>query len=144
MFTGEYDHALDQKGRLIVPAKFREQLGQTFMVTKGLDKCLYVYSDEAWHRIEESLQSQSMLTKDRRKFMRNFFAGAAECEIDKQGRILIPAKLREYAGIDKDVVSIGVFSRVEIWSKEVYDAENGEYENMDDFAQQLEELGISL
>ena len=144
MFSGEYDHTLDAKGRLIIPSKFREQLGAKFMVTKGFDGCLFVYSEEEWHRIEESLMSQSMVTKEKRKFMRTFFAGAAECEVDKQGRILLPAKLREYAGIDKDVVSIGVFSRVEIWSKERYEAETGEYDDLESFAEQMEEIGIPL
>ena len=144
MFTGEYDHSLDAKGRIIVPAKFREQLGSSFVMTKGFDGCLFVYSEEEWHRIEERLQNQSMISRKNRQFMRTFFAGAAECEVDKQGRLLIPTKLREYAGIDKDVVSIGVYSRVEIWSKERYEAETGEYSDLEEFAEQMESLGIPL
>ena len=118
MFMGEYNHTIDAKGRLIVPSKFREQLGNEFVVTKGLDGCLFVYSNEEWHRIEESLREKPLTSKDARKFMRFFFAGAASCEVDKQGRILLPANLREYAGIEKDVISVGVYSRVEIWSKD--------------------------
>ena len=104
MFMGEYNHSVDAKGRLIVPSKFREQLGNEFVVTKGLDGCLFVYSQEEWKRIEESLREKPLTSKDARKFMRFFFAGAANCEVDKQGRILLPANLREYAGIDKEVV----------------------------------------
>ena len=102
MFMGEYNHSVDAKGRLIVPSKFREQLGNEFVVTKGLDGCLFVYSQEEWKRIEESLREKPLTSKDARKFMRFFFAGAANCEVDKQGRILLPANLREYAGIDKE------------------------------------------
>ena len=97
MFMGEYNHSVDAKGRLIVPSKFREQLGNEFVVTKGLDGCLFVYSHEEWQRIEESLREKPLTSKDARKFMRFFFAGAANCEVDKQGRILLPANLREYA-----------------------------------------------
>jgi len=143
MFMGEYNHSIDTKGRLIVPAKFREQLGLEFVVTKGLDGCLFVYSQEEWTRIEESFREKPLTSKSARKFMRFFFAGAANCEVDKQGRILIPANLREYAGIEKDVVSVGVLSRVEIWSKEKW--ENGsDYDDMDEIAENMAELGIGI
>ena len=141
MFMGEYNHSVDAKGRLIVPSKFREQLGNEFVVTKGLDGCLFVYSQEEW--IEESLREKPLTSKDARKFMRFFFAGAANCEVDKQGRILLPANLREYAGIDKEVVSVGVFSRVEIWSKERW-AENDDFDNVDDIAEHMSDLGLSF
>lgn len=143
MFTGEYNHSIDAKGRLIVPAKFREQLGNEFVVTKGLDGCLFVYSEEKWARIEESLKEKPLTSKDARKFLRFFFAGAATCEVDKQGRILLPANLREYAGIDKDVVSVGVFDRVEIWNKERWQ-ENGDFDDMDEIAENMAELGIGI
>ena len=143
MFMGEYNHSIDAKGRLIVPAKFREQLGETFVCTKGLDGCLFVYSQEEWKRIEEGLREKPLTSKDARSFMRFFFAGACECEVDKQGRINIPANLREYAGIDKDVVSVGVYSRVEIWSKERYEAGNT-FDNMDEIAEHMAELGITI
>ena len=106
MFMGEYSHNVDAKGRLIVPAKFREQLGDQFVVTKGVDGCLYVYSQEEWKRIEEKFREVNLTTKDARKFMRFFFAGAAMCEVDKQGSILIPSVLREFAGLEKDVVLV--------------------------------------
>ena len=143
MFMGEYSHTIDTKGRLIVPSKFRESLGDSFVVTKGLDGCLFVYSNEEWHRIEESLREKPLTSKDARKFLRFFFAGAANCEVDKQGRILLPANLREYAGIDKDIVSVGVYSRVEIWSKDRY-LENTDYDDMDEIAEHMAELGIGI
>ena len=143
MFMGEYNHTVDPKGRLIIPAKFREQLGDEFVVTKGLDGCLFVYTKEEWHNIEEKFRGISMTSKDARKFSRFFFAGAAALELDKQGRILLPANLREYAGIDKEVVSVGVFSRVEIWSKERY-LENNDFDDMDEIAEHMAELGIGI
>ena len=99
MFMGEYNHTVDPKGRLIIPAKFREQLGDEFVVTKGLDGCLFVYTKEEWHNIEEKFRGISMTSKDARKFSRFFFAGAAALELDKQGRILLPPVLREYADL---------------------------------------------
>lgn len=143
MFMGEYNHTVDAKGRLIVPSKFREQLGNEFVVTKGLDGCLFVYSNEEWQRIEQSFREKPLTSKDARKFMRFFFAGAANCELDKQGRILLPTNLREYAGIEKEVVVVGVLSRAEIWSKERYEADS-DYENMDEVAEHMAELGISI
>jgi MraZ protein len=143
MFMGEYNHTVDAKGRMIVPSKFREQLGNEFVVTKGLDGCLFVYSHEEWQRIEESLREKPLTSKDARKFMRFFFAGAANCEVDKQGRILLPGNLREYAGIEKDVVSVGVFSRVEIWSKDRY-MESSNYDDMDEIAEHMADLGIQI
>jgi MraZ protein len=143
VFMGEYNHTIDTKGRLIVPSKFREQLGNEFVVTKGLDGCLFVYSNEEWQRIETSFREKPLTSKDARKFMRFFFAGAASCEVDKQGRILLPANLREYAGIDKDVVSVGVLSRVEIWSKERWQTDS-DYEDMDEIAEHMAELGLGI
>ena len=143
MFMGEYNHTLDTKGRIIVPSKFREQLGVTFVITKGLDGCLFVYSQEEWKTIEESFRNKPLTSKDARHFARFFFAGACECEVDKQGRILIPTNLREYAGIDKDVVSVGVLNRVEIWSKDRWN-DNGDYDNMDEIAEHMAELGLGI
>ena len=143
MFMGEYNHSIDQKGRLIVPSKFREQLGNEFVVTKGLDGCLFVYSNEEWQRIEEKFREIPLTTKDARKFSRFFFAGAATCEVDKQGRILLPSNLREYAAIEKEVVSVGVLSRVEIWSKDRW-RENGDYDDMDEIAEHMAELGLGI
>lgn len=143
MFMGEYSHTVDGKGRLIVPSKFREQLGEEFVVTKGLDGCLFVYSNEEWSNIEEKFRAVPLTTKDARMFARFFFAGAASCEVDKQGRILIPQVLRSYAGIEKDVVSVGVLNRVEIWSKEKWE-QTDQFDDMDDIAEHMAELGLSI
>jgi MraZ protein len=121
MLMGQYEHTIDSKGRVIIPAKFREELGEKFVLTKGLDNCLFVYSLDEWKNIEEKLKTLPLTKKDARAFTRFFLAGAVECEVDKQGRILIPSHLREHAKIEKDVIFIGVSTRVEIWSKEVWE-----------------------
>lgn len=143
MFIGEYQHSLDSKGRIIVPAKFRDELGETFIMTKGLDNCLFVYPKSEWKILEEKLKTLPLTRKDARAFVRFFFAGASECELDKQGRILIPSNLREYCKLDKDAVVIGVSNRVEIWSKVEWDSYNDDddlsYENI---AEKMIELGI--
>ena len=118
MLMGEYNHTIDAKGRLIVPAKFREVLGDEFVVTKGLDNCLFVYPNDEWQKFEEKLQTLPLTNKNARQFARFFVAGATPCELDKQGRILLPATLREFAGLEKDVVLTGMLNRIEIWSKE--------------------------
>ena len=143
MFMGEYNHSVDAKGRLIVPSKFREQLGNEFVVTKGLDGCLFVYSNEEWHRIEESLREKPLTSKDARKFLRFFFAGAANCEVDKQGRILIPPNLREHADLQKEIVSAGVLNRVEIWNHDRW-VESSNFDDMDEVAEHMAELGFSF
>ena len=145
MFIGEYNHSIDAKGRLIVPSKFREAWGDTFFVTKGLDGCLSVYPTEEWKIFESKLRSLPITNKNARKFTRFFLAGASECEIDKQGRILIPAPLREYAGLVKDAVLVGVSSRIEIWSRDKWAEINDiDVDDMSDVAEHMEELGISL
>lgn len=116
MFMGEFQHTIDAKGRLIIPARFREGLGDKFVLTKGLDGCLFAYPPQEWTALENKMRSLPFTRADARAFVRFFFAGACECEVDKQGRILIPGNLREYAALEKDVVVIGVSSRVEIWS----------------------------
>ncbi|MBP3477222.1 MAG: division/cell wall cluster transcriptional repressor MraZ [Lachnospiraceae bacterium] len=143
MFMGEYNHTIDAKGRLIVPSKFRETLGDTFVVTKGLDGCLFVYDNEEWGIFEEKLKSLPITNKEARQFVRFFLAGAAEVEVDKQGRILVPNVLREFAELNKDVVLIGVASRIEIWSKERFDG-MAAYEDMDEIAEHMAELGLGI
>ena len=143
MFMGEYNHTLDAKGRLIVPSKFREQLGDEFVVTKGLDGCLFVYPLSEWTKNEEKFRDIPLTTKDARKFARFFFAGAASCEVDKQGRALIPNVLREYASIEKEVVSVGVLNRVEIWDKDKWQETNS-YDDMDEIAEHMADLGLSI
>lgn len=113
---GEFEHSLDTKGRLTVPVKFRDGLGASFVVTRGLDKCLFVYPTDEWQILESKLKALPMTRADARSFVRFFFSGACECELDKQGRILLPQKLRDYAELDKDCSLIGVSNRVEIWN----------------------------
>lgn len=145
MFMGEYNHTIDAKGRLIVPAKFREILGDNFIVTKGLDGCLFVYPNDEWTRFEEKLKSLPLTNKNARQFTRFFLAGAAACEVDKQGRILLPQVLREFASLEKDVVLVGVASRIEIWSRERWDESMNTYNgDMDEVAENMESLGFSI
>src|SRR5699024_6718793 len=115
MFMGEYKHNLDTKGRIIVPSKFRELLDEQFVITRGLDRCLFAYTEDEWSRIEEKLRALPLTKKDARKFTRLCCSGATNVEIDRQGRINIPQILREYAGLSKDCTVIGVSSRIEIW-----------------------------
>lgn len=143
MFMGEYNHTIDLKGRLIVPSKFREVLGDEFVVTKGLDGCLFVYPNEEWHTFEEKLRTLPLTNKDARKFSRFFLAGAASVEVDKQGRILLPAVLREFAELEKDVVLVGVSSRIEIWNKTKWE-ESTQFDNMDDIAEHMADLGLGI
>ena len=143
MFMGEYNHTIDAKGRLIIPSKFRESLGDEFVVTKGMDGCLFVYDNEEWKKFEEKLLSLPMMDKQVRQFPRYFLAGAASVEVDKQGRILIPSVLREFADITKDAVLVGVGSRIEIWSRQAWDGE-GNFDDMDDIAERMADLGLSI
>ena len=143
MLIGEYAHNIDAKGRVIVPAKFRDGLGDKFVLTKGLDGCLFAYSKEEWANFEEKIKSLPLTNKDARAFVRFFFAGAVECEIDKQGRTLIPPMLREYAGLSKDIVIIGVSNRVEIWSQDKWDSySEAEDLEADELAEKMAMLGI--
>lgn len=143
MFMGEYNHTIDAKGRLIIPSKFRESLGDEFVVTKGMDGCLFVYDNEEWKKFEEKLLSLPMMDKQVRQFTRYFLAGAASVEVDKQGRILIPSVLREFADIAKDAVLVGVGSRIEIWSKERWEG-TVSFEDMDEISNHMFELGIGI
>ena len=143
MFMGEYSHTIDAKGRLIIPSKFREQLGEEFVLTKGLDGCLSIYPNDEWADFEEKLRALPLTNKNARTFSRFFVAGATSCELDKQGRILVPATLREFAGLEKDVVLTGNINRIEIWSKEKWN-ENSNYDDMDAIAESMEEMGIVI
>ena len=145
MFMGEYSHTIDAKGRIIVPVKFRESLGDNFVVTKGLDNCLFVYTKEDWQKFEEKLRTLPLTYKDDRKFTRFFIAGAAEMEVDKQGRILIPSVLREFAALEKDVVFVGVGSRIEIWNRAGWDESISGYDDdMDEVAENMDSLGFTI
>lgn len=142
MFMGTYEHGLDAKGRVIIPAKLRDNLGESFVVTLGLDGCLFAYPMDEWESFVNKLKELPG-TKEARKLQRYFLAGAAPCEVDKQGRVLIPANLREQAGLSKDVVFVGVLQKIEIWSKEHWQ-ENDDYENVDDIAEHMSEFGLSF
>ncbi|NLW40903.1 MAG: division/cell wall cluster transcriptional repressor MraZ [Tissierellia bacterium] len=143
MFIGEYQHTIDNKGRIIMPSKFREALGSTFIMTKGLDNCLFVYPQEEWQILENKLRALPLTNRDARAFVRFFFAGASECILDKQGRVLIPANLREHAKLEKEAVIIGVASRIEIWSKEEWNSYNEDDSlSYDSIAEKMAELGI--
>ena len=134
MFIGEYSHSLDSKNRMIVPVKLRDELGERFVITKGLDGCLYAYPEKEWKILEEKLKKLA--------FVRFFFSGACEVEIDKQGRGLIPLNLKEYAGIEKDIVSIGALTKVEIWSKEKWQEYNELNIDFNSIAEKMGDLGI--
>lgn len=137
---GEYAHNIDDKGRLIIPAKFRGFLGDQFVVTKGLDQCLFVFPMGEWQAFEDKLKALPIADKGARAFTRFFFASASECSLDKQGRIPIVPALRKFAGLKKAAVVVGVTSRLEIWDQEAWDC----YNSLDatDFADQMAALGI--
>ncbi len=143
MFIGEYQHSIDKKGRLIIPAKFREELGKLFIITKGLDNCLFVFPLDEWKILENKLKALPLTRKDVRAFVRFFFSGAIECELDKQGRVLLSSNLREHGKLNKDIIIIGVSNRIEIWSKDNWESYNDNsdlsYENI---AEKMAELGI--
>ena len=143
VLLGEYQHTVDAKGRLILPAKFREELGETLVFTKGLDACLFGYSLSEWNILEEKLKKLPLAKPEARAFARFFFAGAAEIGYDKQGRILLPPVLREHARLEKEVVVIGVSNRIEIWSQEAWNAYNEALApSVSDLTQELVDLGI--
>jgi MraZ protein len=142
MFMGEFNHSIDTKGRIIIPSKFREELGDEFVITLGLDGCLFAYPNSEWAAFVEKLKTLPG-TKEARQLQRYFMAGAAACEVDKQGRILIPAKLRDNAALDKDIVFVGVLNKIEIWSKERWE-NNNDYDDVDAIAEHMSEYGISF
>ena len=142
MLIGEYAHTIDTKGRVIVPAKFRTELGDRFILTKGFDGCLYGYSLDEWKNIEEKVKTLPLITgKDARNFTRFFFSSATECEVDTQGRILVTPSLRAHAGLEKELIIIGVSSRIEIWSKSKWEEYNS-MQDSDDIAEKMTLLGI--
>ena len=142
MIIGEYEHSLDTKSRLIMPAKLREDVGEKFIITKGLDGCLFGFSKQEWENFEEKLKTLPLTNKNARDSVRFFLSGAIVEELDKQGRFLIPANLKEYANLDKEVVITGVGTRIEIWDKAKWKAYNSE-ENLsaDQIAENMEKLG---
>ncbi|MBN2983363.1 MULTISPECIES: division/cell wall cluster transcriptional repressor MraZ [Cohnella] len=145
MFLGEFQHSIDDKGRIIIPAKFREALGSDFIVTRGLDNCLFVYPREEWNAFEQKLKQLPLMKSDARAFTRFFFSGASECEWDKQGRVTLPGHLREYAKLEKECVVIGVSTRVEIWDKAVWDSyKDQSEESFNEIAEKLVDFDLNF
>lgn len=143
MFLGEYQHSLDSKGRIIIPSRFREELGSNFVATKGLDQCIFLYTLEEWKVIEQKIHSLPFTRADVRAFARFFFSGASELEIDKQGRSVLPTNLRNYAHIEKELMIIGAGSRVEIWSVEKWeDYQSIAASRFEEIAEKLVDLGF--
>jgi MraZ protein len=145
MFIGEYHHTIDEKGRIIVPAKFREELGNNFIVTRGIEDCLFVYSTENWATITNKLNSLPFTHKDARTFNRFFMSGATDVELDKQGRMNLPAPLISYAHLLKDCVIIGTGDRLEVWSEESWSRFfDSTKDSMSDIAENLFNESVSL
>jgi len=142
-FKGEYSHSIDAKGRLIVPAKFRELLGDQFVVTKGFDGCLFMFAQDGWDQFEEKLQALPMDKPEARMLGRFFISGAIDAEVDKQGRILLPANLLQHAKIEKEAVIAGLGNRVEIWSKAEWEKAST-FEDINGIAAKMSEYGLSI
>ena len=143
MFMGEFHHNLDAKGRLIVPAKFREQLGASFVLTRGMDGCLFGYPESEWEALQEKLAKLPLTKKDARTFTRFLYSAATECELDRQGRINVPKSLMQHADLSNACVLVGVSSRIEIWSEARWDkfADNAE-ESFDEISENLMDFGL--
>jgi len=138
MLMGEFHHNIDDKGRLVIPTKYREEMGDSFVITRGLEKCLYAYSMTEWDRLVAKLNELPFNKKDARTFIRTFFSGATVCEFDKNGRINITSPLVSYAGLTKACVIIGVNDRLEIWDEEAFNNFlNVNAENMEEIAEDL-------
>ena len=142
MFMGQYEHTIDSKGRTIIPVKYREGLGETFVVTRGLDGCLFLYPSSEWQEFVDKLQKLPSSQKTR-KIQRQFLSKAMEVTLDKQGRILIPSMLREHAGLKKDIVFVGMMNRVEVWDKLLLSKEESQEDDLS-LDEAMDELDISL
>ena len=142
MYTGEYNHTIDNKGRMIVPQKFREALGEGFMITRGVGHCLSIYDRQEWDEYVSKLRALPG-NAEAKKMIRFIVAGAIEGEVDKQGRIVIPANLREWASLEKDVVSAGMIGHIEVWDKAKWD-ETNDFEDMEDISEHLADLGLGF
>lgn len=143
MFIGEYQHAIDEKGRLAIPVKFRKKLSGGAVVTRGLDNCLFVFSMTEWKKLAEKIAALPMTQADSRAFSRLMLAGAVDVETDGQGRVIIPEYLRQYAGLKKDAVVAGLFNRMEIWDRAAWEKYKTKTEkNAEDIAERMGELGV--
>ena len=145
MFIGEFHHSIDDKGRIIIPSKFREKLGNQFIITRGIDNCLFVYSNDDWMKITNKLSSLPFTKRDARIFNRFFLSGATDVELDKQGRVNISSPLISYANLTKDCVIIGTGDRLEIWAEESWNSFfNSTKDNMSDIAENLFNESVNL
>ena len=143
MLIGEYKHTLDPKKRLSIPSKWRKDLGQTLIVTRGLDNCLFVYPQAQWETITRKIGQLPLGQADTRSFNRFFLSGAVEIEVDSVGRILVPDFLKDFAGLDSKVVLAGIYDRVEIWAENKWEEYKGRIESQaDELAQKLGEIGV--
>jgi MraZ protein len=146
MFRGRFEYSIDSKGRVSIPAKFRELLADKYddrLILTNFDRCLVAYPYEEWRVLEEKVSSLSMVKKETKAFQRFFISGATECPIDKLGRILVPTTLRAYAQLEKNVVFAGMLKKFEIWGKERWEEEiSRSQENFEDISEALAELGI--
>lgn len=143
MFMGRYNHTIDPKGRLSIPSKFREILGDEFVVSKGMDGCLFVYAIDDWKVFEAKLASLPLINVEARQFARYFLSGAQYVTVDKQGRILMPQDLREFAALEKDVVLAGMGGRIEIWSLDKWN-ENNEQVDINKISEGMINLGLTI
>ena len=145
MFMGEYHHTIDEKGRIIIPSKFREDLGEKFIITRGIENCLFVYSLSSWEKITNKLEALPFTKKDARQFVRFFLSGATTAEFDKQGRVNVTSPLVSYANLQKDCVVIGTGDRLEIWSEENWNAFfESASSNMSDIAENLFNESVNI
>ena len=145
MFIGEYQHNLDAKGRITMPSKFREELGNTFYITKGMDGCLFVFPEEEWIEMDKKIKGLRLSRKDARGIARLFYAGAIDVSLDKMGRVLLPGNLRQYASLEKEAIIIGVSSRVEIWDKDRWQSYNEDDDfNYDMLTESMADLDIDF
>ena len=143
MFIGEYQATIDEKGRISVPAKFRTQLKAKVVVTRGLDNSLFLYGLDEWEKLAEKLASLPISTANTRAFSRLMLAGAMDCEVDKQGRIMLPGYLKEFAKIDKKIIFAGLYNRIEVWSEELWNVYKAQTEQeSNNIAEQLGTLGV--
>ena len=144
MFKGEVNHTIDSKGRVIIPSKFRDELGEKFVLTRGMDRCLAIYPQSAWDILEQKLATLPLTSSaDARNIVRFLVNGATDCELDKQGRILVPSTLREYAGLTKDVILAGTLSYIEVWDKDRW-GKTHRFDDMDAITQSLRDSGINI
>ncbi|HHX14045.1 MAG TPA: division/cell wall cluster transcriptional repressor MraZ [Clostridiales bacterium] len=142
MFIGEYKASLDGKSRVIIPAKLRDELGSRFIMTKGLDPCLTIYTQESWEAFSQKLAELPSASNEARIYSRYFAAGATECELDSQGRVTVPQHLREYAGLERELIVNGMLTKIEIWSRDQYLASESNNLSLDAIAEKMAELGI--